>query len=71
MTPVSVHLARLHLCSIQFGGGGIFGACKNIDISEINGFLTIRGEAGELAPDGSARRPARLLVQLEGPGGHK
>ncbi|KAL4450201.1 hypothetical protein ABPG77_010870 [Micractinium sp. CCAP 211/92] len=57
--------------NIQFGGAGIFGACKNIDISEINGFVTIRGEAGELAPDGSVRRPARLLVQLEGPGGHK
>ncbi|KAL4421597.1 hypothetical protein ABPG75_010888 [Micractinium tetrahymenae] len=57
--------------NIQFGGGGIFGACKNIDISEINGFVTIRGEAGELAPDGSVRRLARLLVQFEGPGGHK
>ena len=29
--------------SIQFGGGGIFGACKNIDISEINGFVTVGG----------------------------
>ena len=27
--------------SIQFGGGGIFGACKNIDISEINGYVTV------------------------------
>lgn len=60
-----------HPRSIQFGGAGIFGACKNIDISEINGFVTVRGEPGELAPDGSVRRPARLLVQLEGPGGHK
>lgn len=31
-------------CSIQFGGGGIFGACKNIDISEINGYVTVSEE---------------------------
>ncbi|PSC68967.1 hypothetical protein C2E20_7463 [Micractinium conductrix] len=57
--------------NIQFGGGGIFGACKNIDISEINGFVTVRGEPGELAADGSVARPARLTVELQAPGAHK
>lgn len=40
-------LAALIPCAarrIQFGGGGIFGACKNIDISEINGYVTVRGQ---------------------------
>lgn len=58
-------------CSINFGGGGIFGACKNIDISEINGYVTLRGEAGEMAADGTVIRPARLIMQFEGPGGGK
>jgi hypothetical protein len=57
--------------SINFGGAGIFGACKNIDISEINGHVTLRGEPGQLAPDGSVLRPARLVMQLEGPGAGK
>lgn len=119
---------------IQFGGGGIFGACKNIDISEINGYVTVRGnregwrraqaqgkqascaaavacclpcpccrglctrfswlrllcfaahhtcrlcrsaalqvrgDVGEVAPDGRVLRPARLTVQLEAPGAHR
>ena len=58
-------------CSINFGGGGIFGACKNIDIAEINGHVTIRGEAGEVGPDGAVTRPARLLVQFEAAGAHR
>ncbi|KAI3429707.1 hypothetical protein D9Q98_005792 [Chlorella vulgaris] len=57
--------------NINFGGGGIFGACKNIDISEINGYVTLRGEAGEMAADGTVIRPARLIMQFEGPGGGK
>ena len=57
--------------SINFGGGGIFGACKNIDISEINGFVTLRGEPGGMAPDGTVTRPARLIMQFEGPQAHR
>ncbi len=127
--PASLASPATH-CSIQFGGGGIFGACKNIDISEINGYVTVReevvpggcccwscwrnvrvlagwlagwcaapcahiaawpapscspltsllyaivlpqvrGEVGEVAPDGRVLRPARLTVQLEAPGAHK
>ncbi|EFN59785.1 hypothetical protein CHLNCDRAFT_56574 [Chlorella variabilis] len=57
--------------TINFGGGGIFGACKNIDISEINGFVTLRGEPGGMAPDGTVTRPARLIMQFEGPQAHR
>lgn len=109
----AAHACGPPACSIQFGGGGIFGACKNIDISgtcvqapltcvlhmharrpceciasgdqrssrlppflvthaaEINGFVTVRGEPGELAADGSVARPARLTVELQAPGAHK
>ena len=31
----------------------------------------VRGDVGEVAPDGRVLRPARLTVQLEAPGAHR
>lgn len=56
----------MYVCSINFGGGGIYGACRNIDISEIHGYATVRAEIGSPATASSPERPARLIIQLEG-----
>ncbi|KAH7615566.1 hypothetical protein Ndes2526B_g09687 [Nannochloris sp. 'desiccata'] len=52
--------------NITFGGGGIFGACKDICISEIHGAMKITMEPGGLGEDGTFRM-ARMVVQVEAP----
>jgi hypothetical protein len=52
--------------NIAFGGGGIYGACKDICISEIDGAFTLRCEPGGLEADGS-RRPARVIAEFHAP----
>jgi len=56
------------LRSITFGGGGIYGACKDICISEINGALKLDAEPGGIGEDG-VYRPARMVVTFESSGG--
>ena len=51
-------------CSITFGGGGIFGACKDICISEIHGNLKIVSEPGEYGASGPIT-PARITVTFQ------
>ena len=50
--------------NITFGGGGIFGACKDICISEIHGNLTIVAEPGEFGSKGPIT-PARVVVTFQ------
>lgn len=53
-------------CSITFGGGGIYGACKDICISHIHGALVLTAQPAGVDKDG-IHRPARLIVQFEAP----
>ena len=64
--PAALLLARLR--SITFGGGGIYGACKDISIAEVAGCVTIVGEPGGVDEAG-APRPARLVLQFEAQSG--
>lgn len=41
---LSCSLAGLAVCSITFGGGGIYGACKDITICEVHGNASITAE---------------------------
>lgn len=50
--------------NITFGGGGIFGACKDICISEIHGNLKIVAEPGEFGSKGPIT-PARVVVTFQ------
>ena len=50
--------------NITFGGGGIFGACKDICISEIHGNLKIVAEPGEFGSKGPIT-PARVIVTFQ------
>lgn len=50
--------------NITFGGGGIFGACKDICISEIHGNLRIVAEPGEFGSKGPIT-PARVIVTFQ------
>jgi hypothetical protein len=50
--------------NITFGGGGIFGACKDICISEIHGNLKILAEPGEFGSKGPIT-PARVIVTFQ------
>ena len=50
--------------NITFGGGGIFGACKDICISEIHGNLKIVAEPGEFGAKGPIT-PARVIVTFQ------
>jgi len=50
--------------NITFGGGGIFGACKDICISEIHGNLKIVAEPGEFGSKGPIT-PARVTVTFQ------
>lgn len=56
------------MCSITFGGGGIYGACKDICISEINGCLDLVAEPGGINAEG-VYNPARMTVTFKAPGG--
>jgi len=51
-------------CSITFGGGGIFGACKDICICEIHGNLKIESEPGNFGAKGPIT-PARVVVTFQ------
>ena len=51
-------------CSITFGGGGIFGACKDICICEIHGNLKIESEPGSFGAKGPIT-PARVVVTFQ------
>jgi hypothetical protein len=56
--------------SITFGGGGIFGACKDISISEINGGVSLSADPSGVGPDG-VYHPARMVWQFEAGSGDK
>eukprot|EP00890_Picochlorum_soloecismus_P005506 jgi/Picsp_1/5957/NSC_03313-R1_hypothetical protein CHLNCDRAFT_56574 [Chlorella variabilis] len=50
--------------NITFGGGGIFGACKDICICEIHGNLKIESEPGSFGAKGPIT-PARVVVTFQ------
>eukprot|EP00887_Chlorella_sp_A99_P003983 scaffold11.g3983.t1 len=56
---------RVRGYNINFGGAGIYGACRNIDISEIHGYATVRAEVGAPATATTPVRPARIVIQFE------
>lgn len=63
------HFPALKGYNITFGGSGIYGACKDICISEINGALSLHAEPGEVTESGTIIKPARMVVIFEAASG--